>query len=266
MKRAVRRIGADRSVGRRLAVAVPVATAAVLAVQVQLARRGRRLADSPLQLDGRVGPERCAVKGAGDALRITWLGDSTAAGVGATSAELSVPRRVAAILDRPVEVTSLAVSGARIADVLAKQVPRLQRPDIAPPDVVAISVGANDVTHLTPLRLFVRRFEAVLDQLPAEARVVLLGVPDMGAMPRVAQPLRALTGWRGRRLAVAVRRIAVRRGCGFVDIAGATGRMFRDAPGRSFAGDQYHPSDEGYRVWAEAVAPVLQQEVAHARP
>lgn len=260
------RVGADRSVGRRLAVAVPVATAAVLAVQVQLARRGRRLADSPLLLDGHVGPERSSADAAADALRITWLGDSTAAGVGATSAEQSVPHGVAAMLDRPVEISSLAVSGARIADVLSDQVPQLQRPDVAPPDVVAISVGANDVTHLTTLRRFVSRYEAVLDQLPAKARVVLLGVPDMGAMPRVAQPLRALTGWRGRRLAAAVRRIAVRRGFGFVDIAGATGRVFRDAPGRSFADDQYHPSDEGYRMWAEAVAPVLREEVEHAGP
>lgn len=252
---------------------MPVATAAVLAVQVQLARRGRRLEDSPLVLDGYVGPERpsaepldaSGVRSEGDALRIVWLGDSTAAGVGATTADLSVPRRVAALLARPVEVMSFATSGARIADVLAEQVPRLQGQAFPPPDVIAISVGANDVTHLTPLRRFVRTYDAVVDQLPPNAKVVLLGVPDMGSMPRVAQPLRAIMGWRGRRMAAAVRRVALRRGFGFVDIAGATGRVFRDAPGPSFAGDKYHPSDEGYRVWAEAVAPVIQQEVAHAR-
>lgn len=197
---------------------------------------------------------------------MVWMGDSTAAGVGATSAEHSVPRRVAALLEREVEVVSFARSGARIADVLAEQVLQMRASSALPPDLVAISVGANDVTHLTPLSRFVHSYEAVLDQVPPMARVVLLGVPDMGSMPRIAQPLRAIMGWRGRRLAAAVRRIAGRRRFGFVDIARATGRVFRDAPGSSFAGDQCHPSDEGYRVWAEAVAPVVQEEMASARP
>ena len=77
----------------------------MLAVEIELARRGPDLPDDiPLDHDGRVG-------GAGPALRMVWLGDSTAAGVGATDADHAIPRRVAAALDRPVEVTSLAVSG-----------------------------------------------------------------------------------------------------------------------------------------------------------
>ena len=39
----------------------------------------------------------------------------------------------------------------------------------------------------------------------------------------------------------------------YVDIAGETGPAFRRDPGRLFAADDYHPSDAGYRRWADAV-------------
>ncbi len=99
-------------------VAVPLAAAVVLGVEVQLARMGPDLPDdTPLDHDARLGA------GPPPGLRMVWLGDSTAAGVGATSARFAVPQRVARSLDRPVDVTSLAVSGARIDDVLDQQVP-----------------------------------------------------------------------------------------------------------------------------------------------
>lgn len=259
---------------RTLVVAVPVATAALFAIQVQLARRKDRAENPTLLLDGLVdgtrrnGRSSTAPSTNGAAatspLRMLWFGDSTAAGVGATDVELTVPRRVAALLGRPVELRSCAVSGARIADVLDEQVPEFESTGGPAPGLIAISVGANDVTHLTSRRRFVATYEAVLDRLPREAKVVLLGVPDMGSMPRVAQPLRALVGWRGERLASALHTLADRRQLGFVDIADATGRVFRDDPGTSFSADRYHPSDEGYRVWAEAVAPVVEEVLERA--
>jgi lysophospholipase L1-like esterase len=242
--------------------AVPVVAFAVLAIEVQLARTGPNLPDDqPFEHDGRVG-------GAGPALRVVWLGDSTAAGVGATDADHAVPRRVARALSRPVDLTVLAVSGATIADVLDEQLPAVAA---RRPDVVLLSIGANDVVHLTSRDAFRERYERLLAALPADAQVVVLGVPDMGAPPRLAQPLRAVTGFRGRQLEAVSQAVAAAASAAYVDIAAATGPTMRADTGRYFAADRYHPSDDGYALWARAVldqlGPALdrQEELADAR-
>ena len=234
-----------------------VGAAVVVLVEVQLARVGEQLPVVDLDLDGPVGGEAGAgAAGGSGGLRMTWLGDSTAAGVGVGDADAALPRRVAAGLGRPVDLSVLAVSGATVADLVAEQAPRVAA---LRPELVLVSVGANDTTHLTPASGFRRRYERLLASLPQAADVVLLGVPDMGSITRFAQPLRAIAGWRGERLDREVAAVARRAGAAYVDIAGATGPAFRRDPGRYFAADRFHPSEAGYALWAEAVLEVLEQ-------
>jgi lysophospholipase L1-like esterase len=238
-----------RAVG--VAAALPLLTAALLLVEVELASRQRELPDEPLALDGLVG-----ASAPGAPLRVVWLGDSTAAGVGASGVDGALPRQVAAGLGRPVELTVLAVSGDRVRNVVDEQLPKLAA--LAPqPEVVFISVGANDVTHLTGPVEFRRAYRTVLDALPAQATVVLLGVPDMGSPTRLLQPLRAIAGVRGSTIDDVVRSVAREHHATYVDIAGRTGPSFRREPGRYFAADGYHPNDDGYRLWKDAVLDAL---------
>ena len=227
-------------------LAPPVLGAAVLGVEVELARRGPDLERAqPLALDGVVG-------GAGG-VHLVWLGDSTAAGVGVSAAEHALPMVVAAGLGRPVRVTVLARSGARIAEVARDQGPRVAA---LRPDLVLVSVGANDATHLTRRGRVRDGYRRLLASI--EAPAVVLGVPDMGSPPRLAQPLRALAGWRGRSVDGAIREVVRDRpGATYVDIAGPTGPAFRRDPARYFAADRYHPGDAGYRLWADTVLPVV---------
>lgn len=233
--------------GRSLATAVLIAVvglAALLAIEVALARRGPMLEGGPLDLDGSTG------RGGGEPLRVVWLGDSTAAGVGVDDPSEALPTLVAERLGRPVDLTVLAASGDRVSDVVDDQLPAVAG---LAPDVVLVSVGANDVTHLTTRRDFRDRYRELLSGLPDGAEVVLLGVPDMGAIPRLAQPLRAIAGLRGRQLDEVVRAVAADAGASSVPIGPATGPAFRAEPERYFAADEYHPSAAGYRLWADAV-------------
>lgn len=233
--------------------ALPLALAVVLGVEVQLARTGPDLPDdAPLQHDGHLG-------GDGPALRMVWLGDSTAAGVGASSADGAVPRRVARALDRPVDLTVRAISGARISDVLAHQVDDLAS---LAPDVVLVSIGANDVVHLTSKGAFRDRYRELVERVPDSALLVVLGVPDMGAPDRFAQPLRGIASWRGHVLDGVSRSIAREAGAAYVDVAGETGPAMRADRDRTFAADHYHPSDAGYALWADAVVEVLAPRLA----
>jgi lysophospholipase L1-like esterase len=228
-------------------LAVPLLFIAVLVIEVELARRGENLPDEPFELDGLIGT------GTGAPLRMVWLGDSTAAGVGAADADGALPRQVASRLERPIQLDVLAISGARIDDVLDRQVAKVE--DLAP-DLVVISVGANDVTHLTSAGAFFDTYAEVLDAIPEGVEVVLLGVPDMGAPPRLAQPLRYVAGVRGGTLDAKVQELAKGRGLGYVDIAGGTGPQFRRRP-ELFSADRYHPDTSGYGVWADEVVPVV---------
>lgn len=229
---------------------------AVLVVEAGLARRGEMLAGPALELDGLVGG------GPGPTLEVVWLGDSTAAGVGASGAPTALPTQVAVGLERPVDLSVLARSGATVTDVVDRQLPALAGLD---PDLVFVSVGANDVTHLISRSDFERRYRRLVAGLPESAQVVLLGVPDMGAIPRLAQPLRAVAGFRGRQLDDVVREVAEDTGSAYVDIAGETGPALRRDPERFFAADRYHPSGAGYELWAQAVLDVVTGSVMLGR-
>ena len=228
--------------GGLVVAAAVVGAAVVLVVEIQLARGGTRLPDLELVLDR-----------PGEGRRVVWLGDSTAAGIGASNSAGALPSQVADGLAGP-SVSVLAVSGSRVADVLGDQVPKVAGLE---PDLILISVGANDTIHLTGRGAFRHTYEKVVRALPSGVPVVLLGVPDMGAIPRFAQPLRAVSGWRGRNLDAEVRQVAARTGAIYADIAGPTGPPFRRDPNRYFAADDFHPSNAGYGLWAEAVLKVL---------
>ena len=155
--------------------------------------------------------------------------------------------------------TDLAVSGARVGDVVDDQVAGL---DELHPDVVLVSVGANDAVHLTSRADFRSGYEALLAAVPDGALVVLLGVPDMGAPPRYLQPLRGLAAFRGRQMDGVSRSVARDHDAVYVDIAGETGPTTRSDTGRYLAADEYHPSDDGYALWAAAVLEQLRPALA----
>lgn len=230
----------------------------VLGVEVQLARGGGgRLDDEagerPRQREVRPGPQP---------LHVVWLGDSTSTGVGADAFTDSMAWRVAeGLTDGPVVVTVLGRSGDQVHEVLDEQVPEL--PEVLLPGrehVVLVSVGANDVTALTRRPTFEDRYlqmvdeiEAVLDGAGVDARIVLVGIPDIGTAPRLLPPLRQVAGFRGAQLDDEIATVGRRRGVHHVDLAERTSATFSSDPDRYFSADEYHPSSDGHGVWASAV-------------
>lgn len=242
-------IGSRKAIvwGVALGLAVPLLAVVVLGVEILIARRGPHLPPAPEGVPATF-PD-------GRAVTALWLGDSTAAGVGVTEVSDVLPLQVARRLGTdPAAVVDLAVSGARVADVVEEQLPRIT--DQA--GRVYISVGANDTTHLTGAGAFGKTYEVVIRGIRAvlgdDVDIVALGVPDMGSPTRFPQPLRAIAGWRGRRLDREIRRLAAGDDrITYVPIAAATGPHFRDDPERYFAADRFHPSPAGYALWADAV-------------
>lgn len=237
---------------------VVVGPLVLLGVEVQLARSGGgRLADEAGER-----PRQRTVRPGEQPLHVVWLGDSTTTGVGAGDFTGSMAWRVAAgLADGPVVLTVLGRSGDQVHEVLDDQLPEL--PEVLIPGldhVVLVSIGANDVTGLTRQPTFedrylemVDRIEAVLDEAAIDARVVLVGIPDIGTAPRLLPPLRQLAGFRAAQLDDEIEQVARRRGLHHVDLAERTSSTFSSDPDRYFAGDEYHPSSDGHEVWADAV-------------
>lgn len=202
-------------------------------------------------------PGPLAPVGAGPELRLLVAGDSTAVGIGATSAETTVAGRLAQMLaertGRRVVVTSVAVSGARTRDLPGQ----LQAAAAVRPDVVLILAGANDAVHLTALE-DVRRGtrEAVQIARDAGAQVVVATAPDLGGARNFAEPLRAILAWRGRAVADAQAPAVEAAGGVPVPLGALTGPVFRADPS-TLSSDLFHPSDRGYAVWAEALTPAV---------
>jgi len=188
------------------------------------------------------------------------LGDSTAAGVGgdyeqgiarATTRELSLTQQVA--------MHNVSVSGARIKDVLEEQLPRAAH---LHPDLVLLSVGANDVTHLTSVRSMRTNLREVVRRLrvmnPAVA-IVITGSPDMGSPPRIPRLLRGIASWQTKRVNRMFVEEAKALGLTFAPIAAETGPLFR-SDRTLFAADRFHPNERGYATWI----PVLNRALAAA--
>lgn len=238
--------------------ATALAGVALIGAEVLVAmRRVYLMGDSAPEVTGEFGDRQDPL------IRLVMIGDSTAAGVGVSRTQDTVGAQIASRLAAAgyaVNLSGVAISGSRATD-LAPQVGRAmvmtERPDIA-----VIIIGGNDATHLTSLDDVGRDVaEAVRRLREAGISVVVATCPEMGA-PNFPRPLRDIVSWRGRGVAAKSERAVTRMGGLTVDLAREAGPVFRRDPQRLHASDEFHPSAAGYRVWADAIVPVVQRAVA----
>jgi lysophospholipase L1-like esterase len=195
----------------------------------------------------------------GDSIRYVVLGDSTAAGVGAAYEDgiaMQTARHLG--LNAVVTLHNFGVSGARMRDVFETQLPRAET---LAPDLVLISVGANDVTHLTSIPSMRKRLREISARLRAASprvRIVITGAPDMGSPPRVPWALRGLASLRTKMVNRMFRAEAQRMDLVFAPIAEQTGPLFR-RDRTLFHPDRFHPNARGYATWVRVLNTALER-------
>ncbi|MEV5437940.1 SGNH/GDSL hydrolase family protein [Streptomyces sp. NPDC052682] len=259
--RVARRIAAGAAYGGGGIGLAGAAAVGLLLAEAQLARRRVGNGTSPRvpNADGLYG-RTCATPGQAP-LRLTMLGDSTAAGqgvrrVGQTPGAL-LASGVAALAERPVELRTVAVPGAQ-SDDLDRQVTVALADPTRVPDICVIMVGANDVTHRMPPTRSVRYLSSAVRRLrTAGAEVVVGTCPDLGTIEPVRQPLRWLARRASRQLAAAQTIGVVEQGGRTVSLGDLLGPEFAANPRELFGPDSYHPSAEGYATAAMAVLPTV---------
>jgi lysophospholipase L1-like esterase len=197
-------------------------------------------------------------------LRVAAVGDSTLTGPGLEHARHTFVGRVAAESGVAVHVTRFAVGGSRVADVLMTQLPVVLD---AAPDLVVLSVGANDAVHSTPLVQFERDLRAVVGALDrAGIETLVCGLIDLSLIPRIPPMLRVMLRQRGaayERRKVRATRSAAR--AVHVEVDRRVNDRFRARGEDCFTADRFHPNGEGHRLLAEALAPHFHAAVARAQ-
>jgi lysophospholipase L1-like esterase len=175
------------------------------------------------------------------------LGDSTAQGLGAPSPEGGYVGQVLDVLRRrsglPWRVLNLSASGSLIRDVLNGQLPRLP----AAPDLVTCGIGINDVLYSGPGRLFAD-LRSLLAAVPDDTVVLDLPVPAgyAGLLGRASRPYLA-------RINRTIHEAAAVRGLPVAEVS----RHFLPPWSGKFASDCFHPNQDGYRDWTQALLAVL---------
>ncbi|WP_353816129.1 SGNH/GDSL hydrolase family protein [Agromyces sp. SYSU T00266] len=174
------------------------------------------------------------------------LGDSAAQGIGASRPDHSYVGLLARLIRdttmRTVRVVNLSVSGATTTLAVQDQLPKLAK---FRPDVMTVSIGANDIAKWDPVA-FERNLREIFAAVPPHALVADL---PFFYFPHNERK-------------VAVANLLLRRVAAEFDLEVV--RLHRETRVRGwrrifthFANDWFHPNDHGYQVWADAFRPAL---------
>lgn len=184
-------------------------------------------------------------------LRVAVLGDSSVTAPGVSGPHeiwvSLVCRRIAET--RHVTLRSFAVSGSRAADLVSSQ---LEPALVFDPDLVIVSVGANDVIRGVGIRVFERHLEDLVTALDETgALIVLSGVGDVGTIPRLKPPLRNVMTRRSARFDRVHHDVAARHGAHVVEQRNDNPAVWYSDRGL-WSPDLFHVSAAGHQRWAAA--------------
>lgn len=222
-----------------------------LAAQTELARRtiGPRRVASPYA-DRRYGQAK------GISRRLVMMGDSAAAGLGASNPGDTIGAFLASLVaeygGQPVVLSTVAEIGARSRHLDAQ----VDRALHYRPHVAVIIIGANDVTHAVRPQVSVRYLQAAVLRLRDGGVQVVVGTcPDLGTVTPINPPLRWVVRRLSRSLAAAQTVCVVEAGGRAVSLGDLLGPEFSSRPEVLFSQDRFHPSDAGYLAAAQVLAP-----------
>ncbi|MFC0529202.1 SGNH/GDSL hydrolase family protein [Phytohabitans kaempferiae] len=187
----------------------------------------------------------------GAPLHLAVVGDSTAAGCGAThhteGFAAALAQRLAADTGRPVAWETVGRFGATARRIRHQLVPRLGD-DL---DLVVLLAGANDVMAGRSPAQWRDDLTAILTDLTGRARqVVVAGNPPFTKFPALPATLARYLSERADTLDQVSRRICAQNPDRTAFISSPAGQP----PPEFFGSDRFHPSALGYRLWAEDLA------------
>lgn len=184
-------------------------------------------------------------------LRLLFIGDSSAAGVGVSDFKECVagraPHLVAKKTGRTTTCRTCGNNSATAGDLRDFIVPNLEAAEY---DFIIINIGTNDAKNFHTKRRFKKEFGGLLYALNAkfpEAKIIWSGIIDVAEIPLLPSPLNKLMGIRARILKKMGNELCYERGA----LSPQTRwRVIEE----NFAVDGFHASSQGYKEWAEELS------------
>jgi acyl-CoA thioesterase I len=188
------------------------------------------------------------------------LGDSTGYGVGAREGGY-VQRLFSRINERRPgsKLQNLCVSGATTEDLIRGQ---LDQAVALNPDLVTIGIGINDASHGFTVEQFATNYEKILSTLKEKthAHIVVTNVPDVSSAPRIPSVMRSQFQRQIDEFSRRLEQIANQHGVTIFDVYTITKTELPSHP-EYFSNDGFHPSDEGYELWATQMWPTVAKAI-----
>lgn len=188
------------------------------------------------------------------------LGDSTGAGVGAREGGYvaRIFRRIASTRPES-KLTNLCVSGATTADVLRNQ---LERGVSINPNLITLGIGINDIGHGVGLERFAENYNEILSTLKSKttATIVVTNIPEISSAPRIPASMRSEYQQMIAQYNQKLEELAAQHGVVVFDVYSITHERLPAHP-EYFSADGFHPSDEGYQLWADHMWPAIAQAI-----
>jgi len=170
------------------------------------------------------------------------LGDSMTQSIGASSYDRGWVSQLQVLLSqagRDYRVLNLSVYGARVADVLTRQLPAMRALAIAP-DLVTVLIGSNDIVNRQARRDLLHNYEELLAALP-RGSVIASPFGNFGLGKQINELIAAQAPGGGLRV------LDNRQDSSFASWRG------------KLAEDHFHPNDRGYAGLAEGFFRALEQ-------
>ncbi len=225
------------------------------ALSPYLAWQAYNVRKSALKLPDASG-ERSGKRGTGPDLRLLIVGDSSAAGVGASHQEEALLGHMLRRLTQTNTVT-WAVN-AKTGSTTPETMDRVRDMPSEKYDLISVSLGVNDITSLTPVHIWIRRYAellALLEDKFAPDVLCINGIPKMQYFPLLPQPLRWIVGAQAARYDRALRKMVQHRSnCRYVELD------FEPEPSL-MSPDGYHPGPKIYAEWGRKVYRSIRNDV-----
>lgn len=187
--------------------------------------------------------------GKGECLKLLVIGDSAAAGVGVSHQDAALGGQIVSHLMDEFHLAwdVIAEAGATTAKVLA-WIPAIERQDY---DAIVVSLGINDVTAGVTRKQWMRQQQILVQELIARfstKKIIVSQIPGLENFEVLPQPLRWCLGMQSKRFnTIAKSTWSDHPVCEFMDLPLVFDQSL-------MASDNFHPSEDAYRIWGEAFA------------
>ena len=189
--------------------------------------------------------------GEGDTAKLFVLGESTVAGLGASSHDLALAgqfaKNLSAKIGRAIEWTVVGKSGVTARQTIEELLPRMPDEKL---DYILIGLGGNDVLKLSPPTRWRRDMTELLGKVrerAPDAVIFLSNCPMIRLSPALPNPLKSVL-WELSKL----------HNDNIRDLTSTMDRVFyypqpADITLEGFFADGIHPSERGYSDWSRAM-------------